>query len=512
MVEYIKTLGYKENEIEYVTGEGASAIKLNDKYIEMLNEIKQHIQNGIKAVAVWHLNRLGRNDVILTEFKNYFIEHKVQLYCKEPSLKLLNDDGTVNTGAELAYGLFSVMVKQDMMEKMAKFKRSKRYKMESGIWVGGNIKFGYYVNENNEVKEKVDDANIVRLIYDLYSTGEYSFKSLRDELIERGYTSRNNFRIGVVQIGKILSDKSYIGIRENGYLTYPAIVNEDIFKTCEEIRKNNNTAIDKSKRYCLGNKIIKCKECGGKYTADDKYYSCYYNRKGRYDNVGRKCDNNLTIDINVIDSILWHYAASYHMDYLLNLNEDNINGYKDELAVIDSKIKETSSQIEKINKRKERVMTSFFNDEIDSKTKDNWLGKINNELTEYTNKLKSFKDSKNRLKTVIEKTKNDIDSIINHEASIRYDVMEMQNRKEMYKIVHQHIKVVYLEKSSIAVDNKYYKATKITIEGYNGNVEALYFAHHKFTPYKLFNSNGKKVVIDRIQPNGGIYKDRVYVI
>ena len=512
MVEYIKALQYKENEIVYVTGEGASAIKLNDKYIQMLAEVKQHIQNGIKAVAVWHLNRIGRNDTILTEFKNFLIEHKVQLYCKEPSLKLLNDDGTVNTGAELAYGLFAVMVKQDMMEKMAKFKRSKRYKMKNGIYVGCNIKFGYYIDKNKEVKIKEDDAVIVKLLYELYSTGQYSYQQLRDEIKDRGYQNRKNFKVGIVQIGKILKDKNYIGIRESGYLTYPPIISEELFNACKRIRETNNTGIDKSKRYCLGIKVLKCRECGGNFIADGDYYICYYNRKGKIENVTRECKSNASITIDIMDSILWHYAANIHMEYLLNLNEDNINGYKDELKVIEVKLAEVGKQIDKINNRKDRVLASYFNGEINDDVKDNWISKINKETLEYKQKQATYLDNKSKLEKLITKTKHDIDAIISSEVDIRLNTMELQDRKEMYDIVHQHIKTASFEKSNVTIEGKNYVATKIYVEPYNKDVEILYFLYRKQKGCRLYNAKLKKVTIDRVQPNGGIYLDRVVTL
>ena len=51
MRDFVNSMGYSD--IIYVEGIGASAIKINDEYIEMYAEVRKHIENGdISAVAV----------------------------------------------------------------------------------------------------------------------------------------------------------------------------------------------------------------------------------------------------------------------------------------------------------------------------------------------------------------------------------------------------------------------------------------------------------------------------
>ena len=113
MRDFVNSMGYSD--IIYVEGIGASAIKINDEYIEMYAEVRKHIENGdISAVAVWAVNRLARDEEWFIRFKKLFIENKIQFIVKNPTLSLLNEDGSVNTGSELALSLFSTMAKQDM--------------------------------------------------------------------------------------------------------------------------------------------------------------------------------------------------------------------------------------------------------------------------------------------------------------------------------------------------------------------------------------------------------------
>ena len=70
------TSKYSEDEIEWLEAEGASAIKVDAKYLQMLDTIKSTISNSttIKAVAFWSLNRLGRK-----KRKNY-LKKRIVIY------------------------------------------------------------------------------------------------------------------------------------------------------------------------------------------------------------------------------------------------------------------------------------------------------------------------------------------------------------------------------------------------------------------------------------------------
>ena len=99
LIEFCITKGFVEDEMEFIEVAGASARKLNKKYIQMLEDIKATLRTSptIKAVALWHLNRLGRVKMCLTEMENFFVENKIQLYVKEgfdtPLLKTERNNG-----------------------------------------------------------------------------------------------------------------------------------------------------------------------------------------------------------------------------------------------------------------------------------------------------------------------------------------------------------------------------------------------------------------------------------
>lgn len=82
---------------------GASAVKLNKKYIQMLEDIKATILS-IPTVALWHL---GRVESKLHEMKEWFLQHKIQVYCKNPDFTLLDDTGKESAAGSLAFSMFA---------------------------------------------------------------------------------------------------------------------------------------------------------------------------------------------------------------------------------------------------------------------------------------------------------------------------------------------------------------------------------------------------------------------
>ena len=72
----------------------------------------------------------------------------------------------------------------------AKMKRGKDRNRALGIYTGGRIKFGYAIDESRHFYICEEEAKVIRLIFDLYSTGKYSFYKLVEELNARGITKK----------------------------------------------------------------------------------------------------------------------------------------------------------------------------------------------------------------------------------------------------------------------------------------------------------------------------------
>lgn len=435
MISYVKTYGYEEGDIIFLENKGASAIKLNDKYLEMIDTLKTYIRDRvIDCVAVWHINRLGRSDEVLTELKNIFIKNKIQFICKNPSLVLLNEDGSVNSGTELAFGLFSILVKQDFEEKKEKFKRAKRAYAAQGKYTGGRnaMKFGYAVDANKYFVPDEVESEVVRLIFQLYSTGEYSTYSLASELNSRGYTKRGK-PFDATFVGNLLKSKSYTGLPDEKWSNrvYPPIISEEIFNQCRDIADNNKWMLRQGKKMVLCSRLIKCSECDHAFVSASKHFRCNGADKGI-------CTNNITLKESVVDYVAWRIAFDEHVKYLIEVSENNTQQYNERLEVIDQKINTINVIIAESDNKKKRIVDTYLECYIDKKERDLRLSKLQDDILVHQKELSALNEERMSILRLLDNVNKEKDEWLYYDT---LDAMKsgVKSDEDRYKIIHQHI-------------------------------------------------------------------------
>lgn len=352
---YIVSLGYSDNEIEWIEVAGASARKANKKYLDMLQSIKDAITNNstIKACAFWHLNRLGRIDTYIISMKNWFIDNNIQVYVKNPSLTLLNEDGSINAGAEIAWGVFATMVKQETSEMFEKVKRGKERNAQQGLFNGGNIQIGYKLNPvTKKLEIDHEEVELLRLIFTEYCDSRLSTYYLATELQERGITQRGK-KITAQWLQRILASESF-----------KDLVGEALFNRAQDIIASR-TVRRKSKKLHICGGLIKCPVCGGNMFADTKGYKCY-NHYNQYRRDGATpCANTAKINATVIDNLAFEIATIGYADFMAINNREAVEEYKKEAAVNRQKIEEAKRKLEKLDGKRNRIKTLFINGDID---------------------------------------------------------------------------------------------------------------------------------------------------
>lgn len=477
MLEFCISRGFKEEDIEWIEVAGASARKQNEKYVQMIALIKSTILNNpdIKNCALWHLNRLGRVDSILVEMKNWFIENHIQVYVKNPSLTLLNSDGSVNSGTEIAWGLFATMVKQDTEEIFAKMRRGKKRNSEQMKFNGGcETRFGYRVDNSGYIVPDVKESKLVKLIYDEYVTGKWSAIKLAKELKSRGIKQRNDKDITWIFVSKVLSDTAYIGYTDNdnakSHRKFTPIIDQDIWEKVKMIRENHifKRTSKESKRTSFGVGVLKCSCCGSHYIANDKYYVCY--KKKNTSKFNGACTDAARIRTDVFDELIWDIASTIHIGYLQNLDEKSITQYESGKAVLLQKMNESNNLLMKLTERKKRVVNLYADGELTEAEFKGKKGKLIADHIHHQNKMLEYGYEINRIdRTIADIRKPSKERIM----ETFLDVMNEGNRLKCKEIILKHIKVAYL--GNVVENGK--KSVRIEIEANNGTKYT--FLQHK---------------------------------
>lgn len=449
-LEYAKSLGFDDFII--IGKLGASAYKVNRLYLEMLNEMYHLIETDktIEAVVVWHLNRLARNDKVAMEIKEFLINHKMQLFVKEPSLKLMKDNGVVDDGAELIFSIFATMSKQQAAELRVKAKRGKAKNKALHKIQGGAIPFGYTVDENKFIVPDPVQAPILSEIFDLYATGEYAYQELAEEINARYGTNIEKHSIYNYLHRKLYYDESY----------YPPIITEAQFKACAEQRKKSTAKPSTYKHYTFANRLIKCPKCGKGYTATERKYICH-----KLNHCGSP-----TISTANLDGLLWLIASHLESERLLHTEtKDQLLAEK---AVLSQKIDGVAQYLTKGEKRAQRAKKMALDGLI--------------EIDEYKAVLKEVeKDQKDTQKKVEHWRQQmaDIDRMIEEDTLSIKKILEISDHitamdeQEMRTIVRRWVR-------QITFDGDIW-----TIETLTRTYKAVYNCYGWPTKWKTVNGN-----------------------
>ena len=478
LIELAVSDKYNKEDIIVIEGVGASAIKLNDIYLEEMQQLYKTIEeNEIAAVYAWEISRIGRNEEILMKFKNFLIERKIQLVIKNPSLRLLNNDGSVNNGIELAFSLFATMSKQEMQIKQERFKRAKARNKAEGKYNGGKIKLGYRLDSNKHFIEDTEKAQLVRDMFDWYING-LSLNKIYDRLADMGiYSSLKNF--GGKRVGYILRDEAYIGNQ-----TYPQIVNKDIFHKAQEILSNRRKWHNSDNIYfCKG--LIKDTTTGATMSA--RFGTLVYYLRHRV--------HSIALNLNVMDYIALNTANILIAHLNAREAQTNKNEYKIKIEENNNIINSKKKQIEEYEKASQRAIEmNIKRPEHFPEERLNTLLKQNDKAIEsLRTAINDLQTENTRMQNWLDGTQQFINTILNVSDEKKKEMIDtVIDRIEITKIEQHHFKIVVKNKIGY-LDNSYYDYSS---EGHKLHIE------------QVFADNRRLDITDTVMKHKRFYRKR----
>lgn len=355
--------GYKTSEIVPIGCAGASAIKLDKKYLENIEEVYSTIEaGGIECVYAWAIDRIGRNEEILMQFKNRLIKHHVQLKIKTVSTPLFNAEGKVDAGFEMVYAFFATMAKQEMEQKQERFERARKRNLNAGKYNGGIIAVGYKIDENGFIAVDEESSKLVKLMFTLFNTGNYSTVSLAKELNERGYKNKNGGEFCSAIVCRMLKYKGYTGgftDNKGRFHKLPAIITEEEqAKAINILKTNNTTQVKGIKHYYFANKLLVCEECGRHFQVLNNCYQCAGQIMAKREGTKHlsSCQNNTAITFKNLDGILWELTKELMIEEIESDHSQIETETKEQIAVLKQKIAALETKLSKYDKKIQEIV------------------------------------------------------------------------------------------------------------------------------------------------------------
>lgn len=336
--------GYEKEDLIIIGSSGASARKRDEAYLRDSAKVYSTIKNDpeINAVYAWEISRIGRHESNLFEFKNFLLDRKIQLVIYQPSLRLLNEDGSVNNGVEMCFSLFATWSKQEMDLKMERFARGKARNRAEGKYCGGRIKLGYKLDETKHFIINPERAELVRTIFTKYANGESSVSALHRELVQLGiYHSTPYVTKGNKQMNAILKDPAYIG--KNGY---PRIISDELFEKAQaKLATHPHRHRAKNIYFCVS--LLKDSETGYAFATDSQTFIYTLNQ----------VRPRMQISVNYLDFACWFVAMNIKNLNLGNEIRENREKYEKQINENNIKVNNIISQKEELTKQIDRAIS-----------------------------------------------------------------------------------------------------------------------------------------------------------
>ncbi|MBQ5771911.1 MAG: recombinase family protein, partial [Clostridia bacterium] len=275
----------------YVPGyvdEGLSGIstKKRKHFNEMIADAKEGM---FDLIITKEISRFARNTLDSLQYTRELLNMGVGVFFQNDNINTLDED------AELRLTIMSSIAQDELRKLSSRVKFGHQQAIKSSVVLGNSRIFGYKKEDKRLVIDQAQ-APMVRDLFRLYATGEYSMKQLETLFYEQGYRNYNGNKIAHTTMSGIISNPKYKGyyvgnkVRivdmftkkqkflppeewvmfkdETGEIV-PAIVSEEIWDKANEVLARRSEDVKNRQGICnhanlLTGKLY-CAHCGTAY-------------------------------------------------------------------------------------------------------------------------------------------------------------------------------------------------------------------------------------------------------
>ena len=398
--------------VKYVFEEKKSAVLSMDTR-EELTKMRQLTKDDVDIIYLWDITRLSRRSIDFINLVYEFANKGICLYFKDKNIITLDEDGNINAMASIYLYMLGIFAQMDAENLKAKMKSGKEKSLLDGNSYTSNAPFGYYL-DNKKLYIKEDEAELLRMMYDLYIDGK-TLNEIALQINSKNIVTKTGVKWSTEVIRNMIINPVYKGKPE--YRNYkkvngkwqvdkvrtfdtPAIIDAGKWDLAQEQRIKNTTYADKSRtRKALLRGVLVCGLCGKPYhiaIAGNKasFYKCSDKRSSINTRVGCK---NGGIVAGHIDYIIWELVKNiYKQNRFTEQFEAAKQANKDKMDSNLDQISNYLDEITKINKNIAKVRKGYMNGIYDDTTAAKEIKEYNNQI-EKINRLISDLEAENVL-------------------------------------------------------------------------------------------------------------------
>lgn len=325
------------NESDFFVDEGYSGSSLIRPSLEKLRDAVT--EGEYERLLVYDPDRLARNYV----YQMLLIE---EFEANECSIEFIRNPIKNTPDGQLLQQLQGMIAEYERAKILERTRRGKLHRMRNGEIVHGRKTFGYeYIKKTSDLpahyKIKENEAAAVRSIFSWYVEDKLTLRKIAQRLNESGISTTEGCSWKGPNMHNILKNPVYTGTGyanrfkavepkrrsalQDKYYKYPKsrleqrpreewfeysspqIISNEIFELAQEqLRRNRELSLRRTKNEYLLRGIIKCGECGLNMVGQKGIYRCPYSQSAfAKEHLKEPCSNKERIKTDLLDEQIW---------------------------------------------------------------------------------------------------------------------------------------------------------------------------------------------------------------
>lgn len=399
---------------------GTSATKRDD----FLRMIKDSKLDKFDLIITKEISRFSRNTLDSIQYTQELLRNGVGVFFQSDNINTLMGD------AEMRLTIMSSIAQDEVRKTSERVRFGFQRSIENGVVLGNNAIWGY-TKDNGKLVIDEKQAEMVKLIFELYANNKMGMRGISAELYNKGYKNSKGNAMAFSTIKNIIQNPKYMGFycgnktqkidfKHNDRKTLdksewkmyedneacPPIVSIELWNKANDIleaRSNTmkSTQTSYNNKYAYSGKIVctrhNCSYHRGIYKYNKReWWGCH-----KYKNNGKKaCDMPIIytdeLDLVMKDAYNSLFANKKEIiDDLLKIYQNNAqsNNIKQDMAKLEVKINE-------IQKRKDKLLDLSLDGRLSNEEFEKRNNSFNTEIDELKLELERLRSEEFKAKDI----------------------------------------------------------------------------------------------------------------
>lgn len=371
--------------------EGESAKTANRTQLKLMMRFCEQDRKQISRVVVYKVDRLSRNTGDYFALKTFFNKLGITLVSATEKLE-------DTPGGKFYETLLSAAAEFDNNVRSQRTTEGMKARLMGGSW--SSVAPWGYINTTDRLNNKIiaphpERAEAVKIMFEMYATGKYTFEEIAGAVNKLGLKSRHGMKISKQLVSKIVVNPIYYGmivVPKFGISTqglHEPIITKELFEksvsTKKGISDRNLPRTRNNIYYPL--RGIRCSGCGGSISGGkSKGRTKYYEYYGCFN---KSCLKRTSISKNVFEKEFTDFLSDLTPNTVFfDCLEEAIRiAHKSELQSVVETERKIRGRITKLEESKRKLVTMRMDKEISSDEFGSYNEEFNLELTSLQNSL-----------------------------------------------------------------------------------------------------------------------------